>query len=272
MQAEGLGQDEIPDYLSISFSSNDYVLHLFGLSSLEAEDNLLQLDRTLAELLAYVDKTVGLEHTLIVLSADHGSPTTPPYLASLGNRNVHYFDVDACMQAIGSAPLPGQSAALETLIRTYSHPYVYLDYDAIEQSELTLAAVASQVAERLMDCPGVNVAITAGASVGSQAQDDLVARRVSNNYHGARSGDIYLVLQSGAYVNDFDGLVVASTHGSPWNYDTHVPILFSGQGIKRNTVSLPVSPYDIAPTLSARLGIESPSGASGHPLREVTED
>lgn len=93
-----------------------------------------------------------------------------------------------------------------------------------------------------------------------------------NNYHEVRSGDIYLVLQSGAYVNDFDGLVVASTHGSPWNYDTHVPIIFAGPGIKAKSVSRQVSPYDIAPTLSDSLGIESPSGASGHPLPAGTGD
>ena len=74
---EQLGQDEVPDYLAVSFSSTDYVGHLFGASSLEAEDNLARLDRTLADLFAYIDKKVGLKNTLIVLSADHGQPEIP---------------------------------------------------------------------------------------------------------------------------------------------------------------------------------------------------
>ncbi len=82
-------EDEIPDYLSISFSSTDYVGHLFGPSSLEMEDNLLRLDLVLADLFAYIDKQVGLAHTLIVLSADHGGPKAPGYLNALGTLSWH---------------------------------------------------------------------------------------------------------------------------------------------------------------------------------------
>jgi predicted AlkP superfamily pyrophosphatase or phosphodiesterase len=84
IDAEQIGQDEVTDYLSVSFSSTDYVGHLFGPSSLEAEDNQLRLDRTLADLFAHVDKRVGLKNVLIVLSADHGGPEAPAYLNSLG--------------------------------------------------------------------------------------------------------------------------------------------------------------------------------------------
>ena len=79
-----MGEDDVTDYLSVSYSATDYIGHFFGPSSLESEDNILQLDRTLADLFAYVDKKVGLENTLIVLSADHGAPETPGYLESLG--------------------------------------------------------------------------------------------------------------------------------------------------------------------------------------------
>jgi predicted AlkP superfamily pyrophosphatase or phosphodiesterase len=92
---EGLGQDAVPDYLAISFSSTDYVGHLFGASSLESEDNLARLDRTLADLFAFIDAKVGLEHTLIVLSADHGQPEVPGYLYELGIHKAHHFDTDA---------------------------------------------------------------------------------------------------------------------------------------------------------------------------------
>ncbi len=74
----------VPDYLGASFSSTDYVGHMFGPSSLESEDNILQLDQTLAELFSFIDENVGLENTLIVLSADHGTPEVPGYLQELG--------------------------------------------------------------------------------------------------------------------------------------------------------------------------------------------
>ena len=92
--AEELGQDAVTDYLAVSFSSTDYVGHVFGPSSLEAEDNILRLDRALAELFAFVDEKVGLDNTLIVLSADHGGPDTPGYLNGL-NIPAGYVDPDS---------------------------------------------------------------------------------------------------------------------------------------------------------------------------------
>jgi hypothetical protein len=100
----------------------------------------------------------------------------------------------------------------------------------------------------------------------------VIEGRVWNNYNARRSGDVYVVLDSNVFVNDFDGLVVATTHGSVWDYDTFVPIFFSGPGIGPETVNRPVTPYDIAATLSARLGIKPPSGSVGNPLPEVLED
>ncbi|MGB5467112.1 MAG: alkaline phosphatase family protein, partial [Sedimenticolaceae bacterium] len=99
LENERLGQDEIPDYLAISFSSTDYVGHIFGASSLEAEDNIARLDRTLADLFAYVDQRVGLDNTLIVLSADHGQPEVPGHLHERGIEDAHYFDTKALDKA-----------------------------------------------------------------------------------------------------------------------------------------------------------------------------
>ncbi len=266
---EQLGQDAIPDYLSVSFSSNDYVLHLFGPSSLEAEENMLQLDRTLAELFSYIDKTVGLEHTLVVLSADHGSPDALPYLNKRGDQNAHYYDMDACMQNVEAGLQSGPYADIEGLLGQYAHPYIYLDQAVLKQASVDGAAVAEAVAKLAAQCAGVSAAVTAKDTSDSPARNPVVERRVWNNYNARRSGDVYVVLDSNVYVNDFDGLVVAATHGSPWNYDTFVPIFFAGSGIGNAEVSRRVTPYDIAPTLSARLGIKPPSGSVGNPLEEV---
>ncbi len=145
---EGLGQDEVPDYLAVSFSSTDYVGHVFGASSLESEDNLARLDRTLAELFAYVDEKVGLENTLIVLSADHGQPEIPGHLHELGIYNAHYFDTDALDKAPAIAALKERFGLGEELIEAYYQPYLYLNRDLIREKGLDQAEVEQAVAER----------------------------------------------------------------------------------------------------------------------------
>jgi len=89
------------------------------------------------------------------------------------------------------------------------------------------------------------------------------------NFHPKRSGDIYLVFEPDVYINDFDGLTVASTHGSLWSYDTFVPVIFAGADLPAMKINRAVTPYDIAPTLASYLGAKPPSGAIGNPLTEV---
>jgi arylsulfatase A-like enzyme len=95
---------------------------------------------------------------------------------------------------------------------------------------------------------------------------------VVNNFHSKRSGNVYVVFEPNWFINDFEGLTVAATHGSPWSYDTFVPIVFAGPGIRAQTVVRRVQTIDVAPTLSAYLGIRPPSGAVGNPLTEVLQN
>jgi hypothetical protein len=145
VEAERLGQDAVPDFLALSFSSTDYVGHLFGPSSLEMEDNLLRLDRTLASLFAFLDKTVGLKHTLIVLSADHGAPEVPGYLQSLGNQAAF---VDRAVYSAESlnALLRNRLAVDRDLVSAFFSPYIYLDREQVAQSGLVLANVQRELA------------------------------------------------------------------------------------------------------------------------------
>ena len=94
-------------------------------------------------------------------------------------------------------------------------------------------------------------------------------RSILNNYHPKRSGDIFVVFEPHRFINDFDGLAVAATHGSPWSYDTFVPILFAGPGIRPQVIHRPVAPTGIASTLAAYLGLKAPSGALGDVLVEA---
>ena len=272
LDQEQLGKDELPDYLAISFSSTDYVGHLFGASSLEAEDNIAHLDRTLADLFAHIDKKVGLKNTLIVLSADHGQPEVPGHLHELGIEEAHYFDTEALDRAPAIAALKKKFGMGEELIEAFFQPYVYLNQELIRARGLDQAEVEKAVAEELMKFDGVAAAVSSSALRTDSLPDTLLNRSILRNFHSKRSGDIYLVFEPNVFINDFDGLTVASTHGSPWRYDTYVPVIFAGAGLRGKTVSRPVTPYDIAPTLAAWLGIKPPSAAIGNPLSEVLRD
>ncbi len=267
IHAEQLGQDDVTDYLSISFSSTDYVGHIFSASSLESEDNLAHLDRTLADLFAYLDRTVGLDRTLIVLSADHGQPEAPGYLQSLGMGNARYFDLAGLDKSTAISAIKRRFHLNKPLIKAYFHPYIYLDHQLIRKHGLALAEVEDAVAAELLKFDGIAYAVSSQRR--GQLPDDRISRLVRNNFHANRSGDIYVVFAPNVFINHFDHLTVSSVHGSPWRYDTFVPIYFAGNGLTAAVIHRPVTPYAIAPTLSALIHAAPPSAAIGEPLVEV---
>jgi predicted AlkP superfamily pyrophosphatase or phosphodiesterase len=268
IEAEQLGADEITDFLGVSFSSTDYVGHFFGPSSLESEDNILQLDRTLASLFSYIDKNIGLDNTLIVLSADHGSPEAPGYLESLGiptgNVSPDSWDKQPAIDRIRS-----KFGIKGKLIEGYDHPYIYLTNEIISNPDIDLFALEAAIADELVRFPGVSFAIPSTALERGTFPNNQLTSAVSKNYHPKRSGNIYVVFNPGWFINDLDGLSVAVVHGSPWRYDTYVPIIFAGYGIKPQVVSRRVYTVDVALTLATIVGTKPPSGASGEVLLEV---
>ena len=268
IDAEEIGQDDITDYLSVSFSSTDYIGHFFGSASLEQEDNLLRLDKSIAALLAHVDATVGLDNTVVVLSADHGGPEAPGYLASVGAA-ANLVSVDDWRGSQDFEELQATLGVGPEIIVGYSHPYLNLDHDLIDAHQLDLAEVQAAVAEILASMPGVFAAVTSSQLALGNIPDSDVMRLVANNFNRDRSGDIYVVLDPGSYIADFDGLTVAVSHGQPWQYDTFVPLIFAGNGIVPTTTFRKVETVQLAPTLSALLGIRSPSGSWGEVLEEV---
>jgi predicted AlkP superfamily pyrophosphatase or phosphodiesterase len=268
IENESIGADPVTDFLSVSFSSTDYVGHLFGPSSLEAEDNLLRLDRTLAALLEYVDEKVGLEHTLVVLAADHGGPDAPADLRQYGFE-AEYVDPDSWEKEAGFAALKERFGIGEELIRQYAHPYLYLNHELIAENGLSLVEVEQAVAAELIKFDGVALAISSTAMAEGDYPDTPLLRSVLNNYNPRRSGDIYVVFQPNWFINDFDGLAVAATHGSPWRYDTFVPVFFAGAGIEPRKVYREIHTIDVAPTLAAVAGTKPPSGTRGRVLVEV---
>jgi len=270
IQEEQIGKDDITDYLSISFSSTDYVGHLFGPSSLEAEDNILRLDRTLAELFQFVDKIIGLENTLIVLSADHGGPDTPGYLNSL-NIPAGYIKPDSWDKEAAINRLKQQFNIKGKLFEGYHHPYIYFSEEVTNSKAIDKQALEEAVVRELSNFQGVSLAVSSTALQRGNLPDTPLNQAVLNNFYAKRSGDIYIVFEPNWFINDFDGLIVASTHGSPWQYDTYVPIVFAGAGLDAKKVRRKVYTVDIAPTLSSYIGTKPPSGAIGDVLLEVFE-
>jgi predicted AlkP superfamily pyrophosphatase or phosphodiesterase len=268
IQNESLGRDDKPDYLSVSFSSTDYVGHLFGPSSLESEDNILHLDRTLAELLSFVDAQVGLDKTLIVLSSDHGGPEAPGYLRELGFE-ADYIDPKTWDKAGAIEKLKKRFGIGEELIATYFHPYVYLNREVIAEKDLDQAEVEDAVVDELNRFDGVALAVSSSALNSGKVPDTPLVQSILRNYNRNRSGDIYVVFQPNRFINDFGGITVAATHGSPWRYDTYVPIIFAGIGIPAQRINRMVHTVDIAPTLSLIIGAKPPTGSFGAPLNEV---
>jgi type I phosphodiesterase/nucleotide pyrophosphatase len=265
---EELGQDEVPDYLSISFSSTDYVGHIFGPSSLESEDNLLRLDKTLEELFVFVEKQVGLAETLIVLSADHGAAEVPAQLNGFG-IDAQYFEPDKLDKERAIKAIKAKYGIAEELISGFNHPYIYLNNDILRKRELDVDEVSRAIAAELATFKGVAYAVPSIDLIEGKMPDTRLYRQILRNFNPKRSGDIYLVLEPQWFVNEFDGLTVASTHGSPWRYDTFVPIIFAGNGLSAKAVFREVQTVDIALTLSKYLRIKAPSGATGAPLTEV---
>ncbi|MCZ6458598.1 MAG: alkaline phosphatase family protein [Gammaproteobacteria bacterium] len=263
IENEHLGEDEVPDYLSVSFSSIDAVNHFFGPSSLENEDAMLQLDRTLAELFSFIDKRIGLNNVIIVLSADHGMAEIPEYVNELGYANAGRLYSDTVVDAANRI---GQSEFdyLE-VVRFYYRPYLYLDNQKIAESGGSPSVVRNALALALTKEAGITLATTAEGLV--TLPDSKLLRQIRNTYHPQRSGDIYVV--QAPYWFNFDRGPVAAMHGSPWSYDTHVPVIFAGGRIPAQKLHRLIQPADVAPTLAALLGMTPPASAEGRTLLEV---
>ena len=276
VENEKLGQKDnrAPDYLQISFSSTDYIGHLFGPSSLETEDNILRLDRTLADLFQFIDEKVGLDKTLIVLSADHGAPEAPEYMGELGLSTGRFaFD---WFKTEGPLTEALQNKYSRTdFIAGHSHPYLYLNLDAIASAGQNVADVERFVADELMKIPGIAYAQTRGDLLAGRITESPIQNQIRRSFHPTRSGNIHMVPEQYWFLHSTEEAEkmgigsIAAIHGSPWAYDTYVPIFFAGSGVPARIIGRRVAPTDIAPTLAAYLGIKPPSGSVGSVLTEV---
>jgi arylsulfatase A-like enzyme len=199
---------------------------------------------------------------LIVFSADHGMSEMPEYSSELGYEAGRlYGDEVLTMSRKISEKLFGSA----DLVKDFFRPYLYLDEMAISAKGLDRISVAGAIADELRKETGIGGAM-AGQGAPSNASGRTAAA-VQHNYHPLRSGDIYVFQQP--YWFMFDRGPVAAMHGSPWRYDSHVPLIFAGAGIEPAKVNRLVHPIDVAPTLSAFLNLSPPAASEGQVLEEV---
>ena len=194
----------------------------------------------------------------------------PGYLNRMGIE-ARYVDPDRWDKEASIAVLKQRFGIGEELIQTYYHPYVYLNREVIRDNGLDAPEVEAAVAAELSKFEGVALAVPSSAIVEGRMPDTPLTRRILNNHSLRRSGDIYVVFEPHSFINDMDGLTVAASHGSPWRYDTFVPVIFAGCGLKPLHVYRPVRTVDVATTLAAWLGTKPPSGAAGQVLHEVMD-
>ncbi|MEO6392769.1 MAG: alkaline phosphatase family protein [Pyrinomonadaceae bacterium] len=271
---EALGQDDDPDVLTVSLSANDYVGHRFGPYSQEAMDITLRTDRELADFLNFIDANVGLDRTLIVFTADHGVAPTPENSAELGLggdriRSAPVVEVmrKALKERFGSNAEYIQKFKVDSgaMRDGFYNGQLYLDLDAIRRDKLDPEVVQRVAGEAALTITGtVRYFTRAQLMQSSISPSDPVARRVAHGFYPTRSGDVILIYDSFKISNTVD----ATTHGSPYTYDTHVPLVIMGGGIRPGIYYNDAAPSDIAPTLAVILGVQKPSNATGRILLE----
>jgi predicted AlkP superfamily pyrophosphatase or phosphodiesterase len=263
VNSERVGSSGHTDILAVSFSATDYIGHAFGPNSLESEDNMLRLDRTLQELFQFIDRKVGLDDTLVVLSSDHGVSPAPEYLAALG-LEAERHDPARFMGQVNAA-LSAKFNTDAKLALAFWSPGIYLDLDAVESLGIETAEVERELAAEIMKIPGFSLALTKSDLLTGRVPGTQEARLAINSFHPDRSGNV-IVLQNPFWYLAGDPNSDAAMHGSPYNYDNHVPIMMAGPRIGHGKIDRRVAPRDVAPTISAYLGISPPSGAVGNPL------
>jgi predicted AlkP superfamily pyrophosphatase or phosphodiesterase len=270
IQKEQLGRGEATDMLAVSLSATDYVGHAWGPNSLEAEDNLLRLDKNLAEFLSFIDKTVGLKNTLIYLSSDHGTDEIPEHRQELaGDHSAGRHYPTKFIERVNEE-LQIRFGTKEKLVNSFWNPSVYLNLPVLKKLDLDVEVVERALAEELLKIDGIAVAMTRTDLLKGDVTSNKTLAAVQKAFHPVRSGNV-LILQDQFWYLYPKADQFSAMHGSPYTYDTHVPIMFAGPGIKPKTVNRLVAPSDIASTVTTYLGVNSPSGSVGQPLYEVLD-
>jgi len=262
LDREQLGKHTVTDFLAISLSSTDYIGHQFGPNSVEVEDTYLRLDRDLAAFFIYLDKQIGKGNYTVFLTADHGAAHNPQLLM---DKNIPAGFLD------GKQALKDLNTLLETKYGVPSLVLSFINYQ-VNLNNILISKNNLKEDEIIVDCirflktwPGISYVINM-KDAQATTMPDVLRQRIENGYHSERCGAIEIVTKPGWY--QWYGNT-GTTHGSPYPYDTHIPLLFMGWGVNQGKSNKQHYMTDITPTISALLRIQAPSGSVGKVITDV---
>jgi len=255
-----LGKDADPDFLCISFSATDYCGHQFGIHAAEMEDIYVRLDADFERLLNELDKKVGPGNYLLFVTSDHGGGETPSHMKTLRIPAGVYEESKA--EAVLEGVLARELGVAADYIHEVANQQIWLNWEAMESLELDPNDVADVIIDFLQQQPGVFDAMTIEQML-MMPSDYPYAPEIRRGINNKRSGDMLYNLEPGWHSDDQLFGTGGAAHGSPYSYDTHVPLLWFGTQVPRGTTHAPVSVTDIAPTLAAMLRIMEPNASTG---------
>ncbi|MBI3500871.1 MAG: alkaline phosphatase family protein [Bacteroidetes bacterium] len=266
---ENLGKGKETDFLSVSFSSTDYIGHQFGPQSVELEDCYIRLDKDLAELLKFIDESVGKNNVLVFLTADHGAGESVPCLKKK-NIPSGVIDEKTVADSVKKFLFRVYNDSLLTGVSDFD---IYLDREKINKKNLSVSNVAYKTAQYLSKMDGIADALTASTLEQENnfftdgSRKDSIRVKVRAGFYSDRCGDVIFVLKP----NWLEGYHKGTSHGTPYIYDTHVPLLWWGYDVKPGNSSEPIIITQIAPTVSKFLKISSPAGCQAKPIQSLTK-
>lgn len=262
IEGESLGKGSFPDFLAVSFSSPDYIGHSFGPNSIEIEDTYLRLDRDLADFLQYLDARIGKGQYLVFLTADHGVAPVPGFAREAGMPAGTMDDAGirkTLNEAVRAAT--GTANAVSTVINYQ----VYLNDKSISETKGDRQAIKQTIIRTLINFPGVSRAFDLEA-LHEAALPAPVKTMLVNGYNQKLSGDVQFYFKPNWF--DWNGST-GTSHGSVYPYDSHIPLLWFGWGVKPGKLYRNVFMTDIAATLAAKLQVQMPNACIGEVIPEV---
>ncbi|MFT6801812.1 MAG: putative AlkP superfamily pyrophosphatase or phosphodiesterase [Salibacteraceae bacterium] len=261
---ESLGKDDILDFLSISFSSPDYIGHNYGPKSVEIEDTYIRLDQSIAELLMFLDQEVGAGEYTVFLTADHGVAQIPNELIDQGVE-VGYYTSKKMKKWMNTTLF--DQYGVDELVENFSNYQFFIDDDKLDSMGVDMSEISNVILNEALKYPGVKSGIVR-SDLMSQSYSYGVNKKVQQGWNTKRSGDVAIIMEPGWLSSTYE-IKGGSGHGSPWSYDTHVPLLFYGYGVEKGVSSGLTNVEDIVPTIATILGVQTPMGCSGVPISEV---
>jgi predicted AlkP superfamily pyrophosphatase or phosphodiesterase len=261
IEGEDLGNHAATDLLTISFSCNDVIGHDYGPYSHEVEDVTLRTDLVFSDLFAYLDRKLGRDNYIVALTADHGVSPSPEQARDMDLGGGRYNDEDVV--SVVSSKLVEQFGDAKWLL-SFENDNIYLDRNEALRHGVDFSELARAAADATQSLPQFAAAYTAEDFKENRFGFDAIAQRISRSYFAGRTGDVFL-LPLPYYVTAQN----TTGHGTPYSYDTNVPVVFWGAWFVPGRYTDAASPADIAPTLASILHVTRPSVAVGRVLTEA---